>query len=190
MNGAMFQMIAHGISSAGMFFMVGVIYDRVHHRNLDQFGGLFAKMPLYSGLAIGDFLRRLGSARAVRIHRRSVRDAVGLELQPGAGRDFGVGGDPYRRHTSCGRCSGFTWARNTRARTAIILPDDAARIGIAVPLLAFAILLGVYPQAVFRYMTPSVNRDRATIWPSGRKNVKQPGSSRRTEVGGSLAERR
>ena len=43
MNGAMFQMIAHGISSAGMFFMVGVIYDRVHHRNLDEFGGLFAR---------------------------------------------------------------------------------------------------------------------------------------------------
>ena len=32
-NGAMFQMIAHGISSAGMFFLVGVLYDRVHHRN-------------------------------------------------------------------------------------------------------------------------------------------------------------
>ena len=59
-NGAMFQMIAHGISSAGMFFMVGVIYDRVHHRNLDQFGGLFAKMPRYSGLAIGLFFAGLG----------------------------------------------------------------------------------------------------------------------------------
>jgi len=33
-QGAMFQMIAHGISSAGMFFLVGVLYDRVHHRNL------------------------------------------------------------------------------------------------------------------------------------------------------------
>ena len=49
-NGAMFQMIAHGSSSAGMFFLVGVVCDRVHHRNLDQFGGLFAqRMPLYSG---------------------------------------------------------------------------------------------------------------------------------------------
>ena len=36
-NGAMFQMLAHGISSAGMFFMVGVLYDRVHHRNLNEF---------------------------------------------------------------------------------------------------------------------------------------------------------
>ena len=60
MNGAMFQMIAHGISSAGMFFMVGVVYDRVHHRDLDQFGGLFARMPVYSGLAMGIFFAALG----------------------------------------------------------------------------------------------------------------------------------
>ncbi|MFV1965555.1 MAG: NuoM family protein [Pirellulaceae bacterium] len=59
-QGAMFQMIAHGISSAGMFFMVGVIYDRVHHRNLDQFGGLFGKMPVYTGLSIGIFFAGLG----------------------------------------------------------------------------------------------------------------------------------
>ncbi len=60
MNGAMFQMIAHGLSSAGMFFMVGVLYDRVHHRNLDQFGGLFARMPVASGLAMGIFFAALG----------------------------------------------------------------------------------------------------------------------------------
>ncbi|HEY2762287.1 MAG TPA: NADH-quinone oxidoreductase subunit M, partial [Pirellulales bacterium] len=59
-NGAMFQMLAHGISSAGMFFMVGVIYDRVHHRNLDEFGGLFHRMPVYTGMAIGIFFAGLG----------------------------------------------------------------------------------------------------------------------------------
>jgi NADH-quinone oxidoreductase subunit M len=59
-NGAMFQMIAHGISSAGMFFMVGVIYDRVHHRDLNQFGGLMARMPLYGGLSAGLFFAGLG----------------------------------------------------------------------------------------------------------------------------------
>jgi NADH-quinone oxidoreductase subunit M len=59
-KGAMFQMIAHGISSAGMFFMVGVVYDRVHHRNLNEFGGLFGKMPFYTALAIGIFFAGLG----------------------------------------------------------------------------------------------------------------------------------
>jgi NADH-quinone oxidoreductase subunit M len=60
MQGAMFQMIAHGISSTGMFFVVGVIYDRVHHRDLNKFGGLFAKMPVYTALGIGIFFAGLG----------------------------------------------------------------------------------------------------------------------------------
>ena len=60
MQGAMYQMLAHGISSAGMFFMVGVIYDRVHHRDLNKFGGLMQKMPWYSGVAVGIFFAGLG----------------------------------------------------------------------------------------------------------------------------------
>ena len=59
-NGAMFQMIAHGISSAGMFFLVGVIYDRAHHRNLDNFRGLMEPMPLYGGISAIVFFAALG----------------------------------------------------------------------------------------------------------------------------------
>lgn len=60
MNGAMYQMIAHGISSAGMFFCVGVIYDRAHHRNLDNFRGLNEPMPLYGGISAVLFFAALG----------------------------------------------------------------------------------------------------------------------------------
>lgn len=60
MSGAMFQMIAHGVSSPGMFFCVGVIYDRVHHRDLNQFGGLTGLMPRYAGLAAVIFFAGLG----------------------------------------------------------------------------------------------------------------------------------
>ncbi|MCA8991230.1 MAG: NADH-quinone oxidoreductase subunit M [Planctomycetaceae bacterium] len=60
MAGAMFQMLGHGISSAGMFFMVGVLYDRVHHRDLNKFGGIMQKMPFYSGLAVVIFFAGLG----------------------------------------------------------------------------------------------------------------------------------
>jgi len=38
-----------------MFFMVGVVYGRVHHRDLDRLRGLFGRMPVYSGLAMGIF---------------------------------------------------------------------------------------------------------------------------------------
>jgi NADH-quinone oxidoreductase subunit M len=60
MNGAMFQMLAHGISSAGMFFLVGVIYDRAHHRNLDNFRGLMEPMPLYGGVSAVIFFAAMG----------------------------------------------------------------------------------------------------------------------------------
>lgn len=60
MNGAMFQMLAHGISSAGMFFVVGVVYDRAHHREINKFGGLMSSMPLYGGLSAILFFASMG----------------------------------------------------------------------------------------------------------------------------------
>jgi NADH-quinone oxidoreductase subunit M len=50
LNGAMLQMFNHGISSAALFFMVGVIYERTHTRNLADFGGLRKIMPIYAGI--------------------------------------------------------------------------------------------------------------------------------------------
>jgi len=59
-NGALFQMISHGITAAALFFVVGVIYDRAHHRDLDKFGGLKEPMPVYSGLAAILFFASMG----------------------------------------------------------------------------------------------------------------------------------
>jgi len=50
LNGAVLQMFNHGISSAALFFMVGVIYERTHTRQLADFGGLRKIMPVYAGV--------------------------------------------------------------------------------------------------------------------------------------------
>lgn len=60
MNGAMFQMIAHGITSAAMFFLVGVVSDRANHRRLDNFRGLYEPMPLYGGISAIIFFAAMG----------------------------------------------------------------------------------------------------------------------------------
>jgi NADH-quinone oxidoreductase subunit M len=60
MNGALFMMVAHGITSAMLFFIVGVIYDRAHHREIARFGGLATTMPLYTGLSSIAFFANLG----------------------------------------------------------------------------------------------------------------------------------
>jgi NADH-quinone oxidoreductase subunit M len=59
-QGAMFQVVAHGISSPMCFFLVGVIYDRAHHREINRFGGLWLSMPVYGSLATLGFFASLG----------------------------------------------------------------------------------------------------------------------------------
>lgn len=59
-QGAMFQVIAHGISSPMCFFLVGVIYERAHHREINRLGGLWLTMPVYGSLATLGFFASLG----------------------------------------------------------------------------------------------------------------------------------
>jgi len=60
MDGAILQMFNHGLSAAGMFFLVGVIYERTHTRNLEDFGGLFPLVPIYGGILIFTSMASLG----------------------------------------------------------------------------------------------------------------------------------
>ena len=46
--GGIFQMISHGIVSAALFLCVGVVYDRMHTREISAYGGLVNRMPLYA----------------------------------------------------------------------------------------------------------------------------------------------
>ena len=60
LNGAILQMFNHGLSAAGMFFLVGVIYERTHTRNLEELGGLFPLVPVYGGILIFTSMASLG----------------------------------------------------------------------------------------------------------------------------------
>ncbi len=158
MNGAMFQMIAHGISSAGMFFLVGVVYDRVHHRQLDQFGGLFSKMPGYSALAMVIFFAGLGLpglcgfigevlvvlsvwpfSKVLAIVAAAVVVLTAAYILWTLQRVY-LGPEYKGPHGEA------------------LTPITTREWSIAVPLVIFAILFGVYPMAVFNYMQPSVSQ--------------------------------
>jgi NADH-quinone oxidoreductase subunit M len=61
LNGAVFEMIAHGVITGALFFIVGVIYDyRAHTRGVDEFGGLGAVLPVYTGITMIAMLASLG----------------------------------------------------------------------------------------------------------------------------------
>jgi NADH-quinone oxidoreductase subunit M len=59
-NGAVFQMFNHGLSAAGMFFLVGVIYERTHTRDLKKYGGIWSALPTYGGILIFTSMASLG----------------------------------------------------------------------------------------------------------------------------------
>src|SRR5947199_10472720 len=91
-NGALFMMIAHGVTSAFMFFIVGVVYERAHHRELSRMGGLATTMPVYTGFStvacfanlglpatcgfIGEFMVLAGSFQAAK------SDSILMKLNP------------------------------------------------------------------------------------------------------------
>ncbi|MEO1495682.1 MAG: NADH-quinone oxidoreductase subunit M [Planctomycetota bacterium] len=60
-SGAVFQMVAHGVTSAGLFYCVGLLYERCGHRDLRRLGGLFNPMPLASGMAVVLLIASLGA---------------------------------------------------------------------------------------------------------------------------------
>lgn len=60
MTGAVFQMFNHGTITAMLFTLVGVLYDRSHTRGLNEFGGIYNKMPVYSFYTVIAFFAAIG----------------------------------------------------------------------------------------------------------------------------------
>ena len=162
-NGAMFQMLAHGISSAGMFFMVGVLYDRVHHRNLEEFGGIVGRMPVYSGLAFAIFFAGLGLP--------GLCGFIGEVLVTLSSWNYSRVLAVISAFTVILTAGYILWAIQRVYLGAEykgphgdhLTPLTGRELAIATPLVFFAILFGVAPQLIFNYVTPSVNRQVETL---------------------------
>ena len=60
MTGAVLQMFNHGTITAMMFLLVGVIYERAHHRDINGFGGIGVVMPIFTGVAMFAFFASMG----------------------------------------------------------------------------------------------------------------------------------
>jgi NADH-quinone oxidoreductase subunit M len=177
MNGAMFQMIAHGISSAGMFFLVGVVYDRVHHRNLNEFGGLFSKMPVYSGIAIGIFFAGLGLP--------GLCGFIGEVLVVLSVWNYSTALAVISAAVVILTAGYILWAiqrvylgaEYKGPHAEALTPMTMREFAIGAPLLALAIAFGVYPRAVLDYMQPSVDKTVVdlTKWTQENAPAQPPG---------------
>jgi NADH-quinone oxidoreductase subunit M len=155
MEGAIYQMLNHGVSTGALFLMVGVIYDRRHTRLIDQFGGLANRMPLFAafflivtlssiGLPglngfVGEFLILLGTFGASR--PRAVAASLGVILS--AVYMLWM----YQR---------VVWGEIKDERNAGLMDLVGRERVMLIPLLIIMVWMGVYSNHFLRPMDASV----------------------------------
>ena len=160
-NGAVLQMFNHGTVTAMLFLLVGVIYDRAHHRRIDGFGGLADIMPVYTGITAVAFFAALG------LPGLSAFISEVLVLI-GAWRPYPV--LAAISATAVVLTAGYMlWTMQRmylgKANEKYLdLPDVTPReLFTLVPLLVIVVILGVYPHAVIDLMNVSLVHLNETV---------------------------
>ena len=162
-KGAMFQMIGHGVSSAGMFFMVGVVYDRVHHRNLNEFGGLYGKMPVYTALAMIIFFAGLGLP--------GLCGFIGEVFVVLSVWKFSIVLAVISASVVVLTAAYILWAiqrvylgaEYKGPHEEALTPITLRELTVAIPLVIFAVYFGVNPNSVLKYMDSTIDHQVQTL---------------------------
>ncbi|WP_298910754.1 NADH-quinone oxidoreductase subunit M [uncultured Aliiroseovarius sp.] len=155
LDGAIFQMISHGFISGALFLCVGVIYDRMHTREIDAYGGLVNRMPAYAlifmfftmanvGLPgtsgfVGEFLTLVGMFKA--------NTWVALVATSGVIFSAAYALYLYRR---------VVFGDLIKESLKSITEMNSREKAIFAPLVFMTLLLGVYPSLVTDIIGPSV----------------------------------
>ena len=169
-NGAVLQMFNHGTVTAMLFLLVGVIYDRAHHREIDGFGGLAAADARVYRRHRARVLRGDGTAGALGVHlggagaARRLAEVPGLTIVAASAVVLTAG---YMLWTMQRICLG---PLNEKY---VGLPEINAReLFTLVPLAVIVLILGVYPQAILDLMNTSlVHLNQVVLSASGRSAV-------------------
>jgi NADH-quinone oxidoreductase subunit M len=155
-QGAMFQMLSHGVISGALFLCVGVIYDRMHTREIAFYGGLAAKMPIYAtifllftmgnvGLPgtsgfVGEILTMAGAFQAD--SRVALFAATGVIFSAVYALTL------YKR---------VMYGEVTNPKLATITDMGLREVVIFAPLVVATLVLGVYPALILDATDASVS---------------------------------
>ena len=156
-QGSIYQMLNHGISTGSLFLIVGMVYERRHTRMISEFGGLSKVMPVFAiffmivtlssiGLPgtngfVGEFLILLGAFQANKVY--GVLAATGVVL--GAAYMLWM----FQR---------VMFGRLTNPKNESLKDLSAREIAILVPMVMIIFLMGIYPKLFFSRMDVTVEK--------------------------------
>jgi NADH-quinone oxidoreductase subunit M len=167
MQGALYQMLNHGVSTGALFLFVGFIYERRHTRMISEFGGLAKPMPWFSTLFVFASLSSIGLP--------FLNGFVGeFFILIGTWTSRAVG-HPWI--TTMLAATGVIWAavymlwmlqrvvfgKVTNPENAELSDLNARELGLLVPLLVLMLFMGVYPRVFLDGSQPSVETIRARV---------------------------
>ena len=160
MQGALYQMLNHGVSTGALFLFVGMIYERRHTRMISDFGGLANSMPWFSAFFViaalssiglpllngfvGEFLIMIGTWTSTAV------------TWPWIATMLAGTGVIWAAVYMLWMLQRVVFGRITNPENARLKDLNAREIGLLVPLLILMLLMGIYPR-------PVLDRSRASV---------------------------
>ncbi len=167
MQGALYQMLNHGVSTGALFLFVGFIYERRHTRQISDFGGLSTPMPWFATLFViaslssiglpflngfvGEFLIMIGSWTSV-----AVQHAWIVTMLAGTGVIWAAVYMLWMLQR-------VVFGKVTNPENAKLRDLNARELGLLIPLLALMLFMGVYPRVFLDRSQASVAEVKARL---------------------------
>jgi NADH-quinone oxidoreductase subunit M len=164
-SGSIVQMLSHGVVSGALFMVVGVVYDRVHSREISRYGGLAENMPVYATTFMLFMLASVGLPGTSGFIGE-ILVIIGAFQHSSWLAFFAATGMILSACYMLWLYSRVIFGSLTKDDLKI-LPDMRLNEVVAfAPLVVIAILMGVYPSVFLDPITPSVNNLLAQIAPA------------------------
>ena len=161
-QGAIFQMLSHGLISGALFFCVGVIYDRMHTREIAFYGGLVKQMPVFAAFLLFFTMANVGLPGTSGFVGEILTMVGAYQVNPWVAAGAALGmilSAVYALHLY--REVVFGEVTNPKLET--ITDMTSREVLILTPLAVFTLVLGVYPSLVTDITAVSVDNLLADI---------------------------
>jgi len=156
-QGALILMIAHGVSTPMLFFLLGMLYERTHSYEIEDFGGLAASIPVFATMLVFAGLASIGLPGTGGFVSEFLVLIGTFKVQPMIAF-FAATGVIFAAFYMLPMVQRTVFNALTRPANRSIPDLNRREVGLLLPLVAIILWLGVYPQPFLDRMEPAVLR--------------------------------
>jgi len=156
LDGAVYQMLNHGISTGALFLLVGMLYMRRHTRAISEFGGLWHSVPVYAAVFMVAMLSSAGLP-GLNGFVGEFLIMLGAFLRSWSAVAFAVSGIILGALYMLWAYERVMFGPITKAVNETIADLSAREVAVMVPLMALMLFMGLYPKMLITRIEPSIN---------------------------------